>query len=87
MIFPISLCLQARYCWGLLLYLLTVAVPSIENLDLENPLKCGQNSHNFKYMFGDALTDSADRIGPNNAPYPMLVVLEFNFTFTPYFCF
>lgn len=32
--------------------------------------KCGGQDGNLKYLWGDALTDSPDCVGPNNVPYP-----------------
>lgn len=32
--------------------------------------KCEGNGQNLKYLWGDALTDHVDCIGPTNTPYP-----------------
>ncbi|KAK7575729.1 hypothetical protein V9T40_012015 [Parthenolecanium corni] len=63
--------LPARYYWGLLLYLLSAAISSTVCLDSDKSHKCGENGQKLKYVWGDALTDSADCIGPNNTPYPL----------------
>lgn len=31
---------------------------------------CGGNGESLKYLWGDALSDSLDCIGPNGKPYP-----------------
>lgn len=54
-----------------MLYLLSTTVyGSNEYKDSEKPSKCGEQSKQLKYIWGDALTDSANCIGPNNIPYP-----------------
>ncbi|GLH08532.1 Uncharacterized protein GBIM_13742 [Gryllus bimaculatus] len=36
--------------------------------------ECDAGGQRFKYMWGDALSDSADCLGPNGAPYPAAAV-------------
>ncbi|XP_034938411.1 uncharacterized protein [Chelonus insularis] len=36
--------------------------------------KCKGNGVGLKYLWGDALTDSSDCIGPNNIPYPSAAI-------------
>ncbi|CAH0769293.1 unnamed protein product [Bemisia tabaci] len=36
--------------------------------------KCVGNGEKLKYLWGDALTDTSNCIGPNNAPYPYSII-------------
>ncbi|XP_054260945.1 uncharacterized protein LOC128985469 isoform X2 [Macrosteles quadrilineatus] len=53
--------------------LLTLLSSSLATL-LESHKRCQGNGQQLKYLWGDALTDSPDCLGPNNAPYPSLQI-------------
>ncbi|XP_022899920.1 uncharacterized protein [Onthophagus taurus] len=53
-------------------YLITIATILISTLTQtlgKLPTKC-QGGNGLKYLWGDALSDSSDCLGPNNLPYP-----------------
>ncbi|XKL61333.1 hypothetical protein PGB90_008390 [Kerria lacca] len=60
----------AKYIWVLILHLLSVYIFNIKCIDSEKYSKCGAHGQNLKYVWGDALVDSSDCIGINDAPYP-----------------
>lgn len=37
---------------------------------LEQHVHCEGNGQQLKYLWGDALSDKPDCLGPNNMPYP-----------------
>ncbi|CAG9855942.1 unnamed protein product [Phyllotreta striolata] len=54
---------------ALVIYVTTIVCATINSALAKMPMKC-EGGTGLKYLWGDALVDQPDCVGPNNMPYP-----------------
>ncbi|KAI4480066.1 hypothetical protein M0804_010427 [Polistes exclamans] len=59
---------MSKYYFGLFLIIIATCA------QMYTAKKCEGNGVELKYVWGDALTDSPDCVGPNNMPYPTAAI-------------
>ncbi|XP_046689003.1 uncharacterized protein LOC124374913 [Homalodisca vitripennis] len=69
-----SALLSCHYMCGLVGAVLLSMLSNCLATLLENHVRCQGNGQQLKYLWGDALTDSPDCLGPNNVPYPTVQI-------------